>query len=314
MYKILPLIFTCCLVLCEIKAQQFPKSVTEDHRLIAGTNISVIPPDGFEAATAFKGFRSPEDDASMIMVVTIPGPFSEVSKGFSPEMMETRGMELKQKTAVEISGYDGFLLRVDQGAGALKFSKLILIYGDERSSTILNGISPDYDEATFESVKNCVLSTVVLRDMEVDPRQGLDYTLDESGGGFKFVSVTGNGMIFNRDGQIPTQSEDQATLVCDRAYSNAIIKDKKLFSLSRLKKLPEDYSIVPETGINEIILDGILGYELFALRVEEPASALYQVILFPEEGGYYIFLGQYQAEFPSAAEDIKELILTFKTK
>jgi len=41
---------------------------------------------------------------------------------------------------------------------------------------------------------------------------------------------------------------------------------------------------------------------------------MYQVILFDNEGGYYLFVGTYLAESEDAVTDIKNVIRTFKRK
>ena len=92
------------------------------------------------------------------------------------------------------------------------------------------------------------------------------------------------------------------------------IKNEKLFCISRLKKYPDDYSVIPSKGINEIEIDNLKGFELFAKNNDKENEEMYQVILFDGNGGYYLFIGTYITGSEKAISDIKSVIQTFKRK
>lgn len=294
--------------------QKMVKEKSENHVVIKGTNIFMIPPTSFQASNNFKGFQNPNDQTSMIMVVEIPGPFAKVTEGFNSEMLTTRGMELKSKNKIKISDYDGLLIELDQAANGLIFSKQILIYGDETSSTVINSIYLKDSIQSGERIKESILSTIVDTKIKSDPRGVLNYSVNEDGSSLKFLSVVGNGMLFNRDLKTPTESFDKATLLIDKSFAKVEISNKKVFCISRLKKYPEDYSVIPSKGINEIVIDGLSGFELYATNNDNKEEEAFQVILFDNSGGYYLFLGTYLADYESAAGDIKKIITSFKRK
>ncbi len=287
---------------------------TEDHILVKGTNIYMIPPKGYVESSNFKGFQNPEDQTSMIMVVEIPGPFNEISKGFNAEMLATKGMKLISKKEVSINEFNGYLIDLEQDANGLIYAKNILIYGDNNSTTLINGIFLKNSKETEIIIKESVSSTVIDNEVKANPREVLGYSLDEKAGNLVFVSVIGNGFLFNRDGKTPTQSDDIATLIADRSYSKAEIEDHKQFCISRLSEFPDDYQIIDKKGINEIEIDGLKGYELYAKNLDRENELFYQVILFQEDGGYYIFVGTYLENKESALKDIQKIIITFKQK
>lgn len=295
-------------------SQDFPKLKTTNHILIKGTNIYMIPPSTFELTNNFKGFQNPDDQTSMIMIVEIPGPLSEVSKGFNLEKLKDAGMRLIGKAEVQISEYSGFLLEVDQSANGIIFSKHILVYGNEKSSTLINGIYIKDSLQLGMSIKESILTTFIDSKFESNPRDALDYSFNENVGSLKFHSVIGNGMLFNRDLKTPTESADKTTLFTDKSFARIDIADKKLFCISRLKKYPEDYTMLVSKGISPIELDNLTGFELYAKSNENDDIEIYQVILFNEEGGYYLFVGEYLAGNEKAISDIKKIIQTFKKK
>ncbi len=286
---------------------------TKNHVLVKGTNINMIPPKGYTESTNFKGFQNSDDQTSMIMIVEIPGPFNEVSKGFTIEMLATKGMKLINKKEISINEFKGYLIDLEQEANGLTYAKNILIYGDDNSTTIINGVFLKNSKETEIIIKESVSSTVIDNRVKVNSREALDYTLEDSGD-LVFVSIIGNGFLFNRDGKIPTQSDDKATLIADRSYNKTEIEDHKQFCLLRLKKFPDDYQIIDKKGVNEIEIDGLKGYELYAKNLDKENELLYQVILFQEDGGYYIFIGTYFKGKESTLKDIQKIIMTFKRK
>jgi hypothetical protein len=294
--------------------QELPTKKSENHIQINGTNIFMIPPNLFESSSNFKGFQNPDDPTSMIMAMEIPGPYSEVTKGFNSEMMKTQGMELKNKTEIQVAEFKGLLIELDQSANGMTFSKQILVYGSEKSSMLINGVFLKDSLKLGEKIKQSILSTFVDSEIKSDPRAALNYSLDENGGDLKFNSVIGNGMLFNRDLKTPTESEDKASLITDKSFAKMEIENKKLFCISRLKKYPDDYSIIPSKGINEIEIDNLKGFELFAQNNDKAEEEMYQAILFDENGDYYLFVGTYTPESEKAISDIKKTVWTFSRK
>jgi len=295
-------------------AQDLPTDKSENHIQVKGTNIFLIPPDSFQPSDNFKGFQNPGDQTSMIMTMEVPGAYSEVIKGFNAEMLKTNGMDLKSKEAIKVADFDGLLISLEQAANGLIFSKHIILYGNERSTMLINGIFLSDSVELGEKIRASILSTYVDTEIISNPRAALSYTLDEHAGSLKFHSVIGNGMLLNRDLKTPTESEDKATVVTDKSFAKLQVENKKLFCISRLKQYPDDYSVIPDKGINEIEIDGLKGIELFAINNDLENETMYQVVLFEESGGYYLLIGTYETGHETAAQDIKSVILTFKRK
>lgn len=297
-----------------IYAQDLPKAISSNHQQIKGTNVFMIPPKSFELSDNYKGFHNPDNQTAMIMTTEIPGPYPEVAKGFNSEMLESRGMKLISKKDILVNRYNGLLVQVEQAANGIIFSKHLLVYGDDKFTMMINGVFPKDSTQLGNDILASLMSTFVDTKIIVDPRNELSYTLDESVGSLKFKSVIGNGMIFNRDLKTPTESVDKATLITDKSFANLVIENKQLFCTSRIKKYPEDFSVDISRGVNEIEIDGIKGYELYAKNNDNIEEEIYQVILFDDDGGYYLFVGSYLAVKKKAALEIKKIIKTFKRK
>lgn len=294
--------------------QELPKEKTNAHQQIIGTNIFIVPPISFELSNHFKGFQNPNDQTSMIMTMDIPGPYLEVTKGFNAEMLKTKGMELKTKKKIRVGEFHGLLIEFDQPANGMVFSKQLLVYGDENSTTLINGVYLKDSLQLGEKIKQSILTTIVESDLKTNPREALNYDLNENIGSLKFKAVMGNGMLFNRDLKIPTESIDKASLLTDKSFAKIEIENEKLFCILRIKKYPDDFSVILSKGINEIEIDNLKGYELYAKNNDKENEEMYQVVLFDDVGGYYLFVGTYVAGNDNVITDIKKTIMTFKRK
>jgi hypothetical protein len=285
---------------------------SDKHVIISGTNISMIPPPEFEPSKNFKGFNDPNDKMSIIMIVEIPGPFDEISKGFQPDLMKEREMNLISSKRILINGIDGLLLEFNQKVNGLTFSKYALLYGNRNHTTLINGMFLEDSITTGKLIKECINSTVVNLDMNVDPRLAMDYTIDETAGDFTFESVMGNAMMFNK--LHPTDTNQNITIMVDKSYQKTQVADKKTFCIKRLGQLPETYNFIETKGLNEIVVDGISGYELYASSANNPLEELYQAILFDDDGGYFIFIAIYKSDQTTEIENIRNVVKSFKRK
>lgn len=294
--------------------QSLPKEKSANHIQIKGTNIFMIPPASFELSNNFTGFQNPNDSTSMIMTIEIPGPFAEISKGLNPEMLMAQGMKLISTKEMQVADLNGLLVEIDQPANGYIFTKQVLLYGDQQSSTLINGVYLKDSIQLGEQIKQSILSTFVDSTADKNPRDALSYQLNENVGSMRFKAVVGNGMLFNRDLKFPTQSEDRASLFTDKSVSKVDIKNKKLFCIQRLKAYPDEYALISSKGIKKITIDNLDGYQLFAKNNVREEEEMYQAILFEPNGVYYLLAGTYRKDSQKAFEDIQRVIKTFTRK
>lgn len=290
---------------------------SEEHVLVKGTNVFMVPPDNFEPSGDYKGFKNPEDPYSMIMLMEMPGPFDEVSKGFAEENKEAmlaNGMVLISKKEFQIGTYEGLLIEMEQEAGLSIFYKTVVIYGDANNTVMINGMSLKESDELVKQIKESLKTVFVDEKMTIDPRAELSFMVDESVGGLQFIGVVGNGVLFNRDLKTPTESEDKLSLMVDKSYAKVPVTDEKAFCISRVEQFPGAFEIMEEKGINKVSIDGLDGYELHAINNEDGSEELYLINLFEEDGGYFIIFSTYLAGSESAQRDIQKVIKTFKRK
>lgn len=293
--------------------KKIENKLTKNHQYIKGTKISIIAPEGFTNGLNFLGLQQSESGSS-IMVLDIPEPYSETSKGITKESMLSKGVEVNKIETLTINGLPGIFATGTQNAYGNIYTKYIFIFGSEKETIIVNGVFPENLKKIGGEIKKSMLTVYYEEEMEVNPFESLGYSIDVSGTKLKFGKSMSGSLIFTVDGEVPSSSTDKTSLIIAKSFAPATQEDKKLFSINRLKQTPIDIENLEYA--NEISIDGISGYEIYAKgkdkNTRETENA-YQVILFSDKF-YYIFFGTTNDDTGKSIEDLKKAILTFQRK
>ena len=299
--------FFCC------AQESITNKLSEAHVAIVGTKISMVPPQDFTVADNFAGFQQDESGAS-IMVLDVPGPFSEISKAFTEEGLKSQGMTFISSEKLIFQDFQAALLTVQQEAYGQSFQKHIFAFGSERESILINGTFPSDKNELNEPIRKALLTSYYDSAKNIDPFSTVDFEINPAGTGLVFAKSMANSLIFNRDGKLPSQLEDQANFIVGKAFSQVEVTDKELFAGTRLGQLPiEIDSILSTTSIK---IDGLDGVEIIA-DGKNPQNGnkekVYQTILF-EDNLYYILLGSCEANFEENIFKFQSMAQTFKRK
>lgn len=314
MRAILPMLFFLFSQIASTQTIKDYTKPTEKHVNIPGSDVFLIPPDGFMLTKGIKGFMHTDESTSMIMFMELPGPFQKVSGGFNEEMMASKGLKLYHRETLTITGKDALLLRFDQDAGGMLFNKVVLAYGDPKNSVLLTGMCQE-DPEMIQAIEKSLRSIVISSENTIEPRQALDYSIDETGTGFQFISVVGTAMLFNRDGLTPTQSADKANIIINKSFLEIPVSERKDFCIEMLEKFPKAYELKNKAAIEKININGLEGYQLVAEQPGEPEKKLYQAILFDKDYDFYFFWGRYEeTEGMDSLKEIRELLGTFELR
>ncbi len=287
--------------------------LTAEHISIAGTKISLIPPQGFTKASDFLGFQQ-EPSGSSIMLLDIPGPFSETSKGFSKENFLSQGVQVQKIENLTINGLPAILVTGEQNAYGNEYIKFVLSFGTEKETIMINGAYPKNLKEIGKEIKSAILTTYYEPDKVINPFETVDYMINADEYGLKYAKSMSLSLLFTVDGLMPSQSDDKTTFLVAKSFSKVPIVDTELFSINRLKKMPFEIENIEST--KEISIDGISGYEIIALTIEKKTAEkgkVYQVILF-SDSLYYIMLGTTNREFEKNIEKFKSIAHSFERK
>ncbi|MBK9105121.1 MAG: hypothetical protein IPL92_11285 [Saprospiraceae bacterium] len=288
---------------------------TDKHQHVEGSNFFLIPPPGFVEASNFQGFQQESSGAS-IMVLDMPGPFAESTKGFTEEGLKSQGVKLIKKEEVNVNGYQGLFVTAEQLAYGVNYAKYILVFGDEQNTFMVNGAYPKNVPGLKEDMLEAIYSIVYEPDMVVDQLNSVPFVLVTEGTKLKLAKNMGGSLLYTVDGKIPTASADKTSFVAGLSISNVQTPDRKFTSIARIKQLPYSSLVIDEDQITEIEIDGISGYEIHGEGVHKSSGAkelVYQAMLF-DSNGYYIMVGTTRSDFAENLDLFKQVARTFKRK
>lgn len=287
--------------------------LTTEYQNVVGTKISLIPPQGFLKASNFLGFQQ-NQNGSTIMVLDIPGPFSEVSKGFTKEKMLSQGVEVKEIENLIVNNLPAVFLTGEQNAYGNIYTKYVLAFGTDKETIIINGASPNNLKEIGKAVKLSILSSFYEADKKINPFEVVDFEINVSASKLIFAKSMVNSLIFTPDGILPTKSINKTLLTVGKSFSKTSIEDRKLFSLNRLKQFPIEILKIEST--EEINIDRISGYEIIAITNDKKTNEqekVYLALLF-SDNLYYIFYGSTNQNFDVNIEGLKKSVKTFRRK
>jgi hypothetical protein len=185
---------------------------TTDLSQIPGTRVSLLKPIGFTTAENFPGYQNKSAGAS-VMVTEIPGPYSEVTKGFTTGRMKARGMTLRSKEEIAVDGREGLLMSVTQRAYGRTFAKWISVIGDEEETVMITATFLKDRESDFSSsLRHVVLNVRWDKSKQVDPFSDLRFTILETDR-MEYVKRLGKTLLYSRDGLFPATSPEHPIFV-----------------------------------------------------------------------------------------------------
>lgn len=277
---------------------------------ITGTRCSMVPPATFVTATRFSGFQNEEKGASIVLS-ELPAPYKKIVEGFTPEALQSKGMQLVSKSVIDYQGGKATLLKVTQSANGNNFIKLVLLFGNNDYTVIVNGIFPAAQQQLEAAIKAAILTTAYNAAQSENPADAAPFTVDVSGTDFKLVKFIAGSLMYSTDGKIPTA---KPTFIAGTSFAPAS-GDRRQFAVQRLKSLPRGELLVIKKT-TDITINGLSGYETVAdgKSSEGKPSLVYQVILFDAKGIYYILLGSAQEHMTENLTVFKKIAQTFRLK
>ena len=259
---------------------------------IVGTRVSLKPPSGFTPSPEFSGYWL-ESLASSIIVTEFPGPFAEVSPGFSsPAELMKRGMSLLNKQEVKIGGQGGVLLQAKQNSLGTDYLKWILVFGDEKESVLIAATFPQqFEKELSQKMKASLLTAYWDQGRKVSLTEGLNFTVREIGE-LKLAKRISNSLAFTKSGLFPSKAIDDPLIIIAQAISKIEVEDLEKFAKSRIFQTASVTDIEIEQS-QKVNIDNLSGYEIVAKGKDIESGqpmVIYQTILFQDQS-YYIMQG-----------------------
>ncbi len=289
-------------------------NITSSHQRVLGTKIYLVPPPGFVPAASFSGFKQDATESS-IVVMEIPGPYERVSKGFSPENLKDRQMELIDSQNGVYGNMSGVMLTVRQPDQGRTLKKYILLFGDESRTIMVNGIFDETNKQVESHIKISMESVTYNPEAKMAKDEGLAFTIDDKDSGFQLTKSISGTAIYTIDGKIPTDDPYRSNLIVSPSILQIEEKDRAAFAVERLKTIPT-IKEARTTKTAPINIDGLDGFETFSDAKDTNSGAkvsVYQLTLFTKNQ-YYLLVGTTEGDFEKNIAAFKKLAHTFKLK
>lgn len=275
--------------------------------------VKLRQPAGFQKSDNFDGFGHSETQSS-ILVMVLPGPYSETISGFTQSGMKSRGWTMHSRQDVEVDGLPGILINFEQPAGGEVYTKWSLAFGSDRKTTLITATFPKNYERDFSDLLKSVVLSARL-DTASPPELGSDlpFTLTTSTK-LKLTPGINKMLLYTRDGFIPTKSPSDPLFIV--APGLAIVNEgKRQFAEQQLYSTAEAKQIAVKST-NDIQIDGLGGYESLAEAIDAKTGLnliLYQVMLFDDDSYIRIvglvgagLSGDFLPEFKTMARSLRK--------
>lgn len=265
-------------------AKEAPSLVT-----FPDVGVAILQPSGFETAESFYGFQQPSTGAS-VMVLAIPGPFAEVTQGFTKTALAEKGMTLHSKELTQVKGQAGVKVYFSQQAYGQEFLKWAVLFGDTKRTTMVVATSPKSHAPKLRNSLQSVLQSVEPAKTAASP---LPFKIDVGGLSQVQGVATGNTALFTRDGTVPVATPNDPMFVVALSIGDVRVGNRKEYARRRLFETAQT-EIESVQSTTPVTIDGLEGYELIATGKDHKSQTplmLYQVMLFPDEGGYILMTG-----------------------
>jgi len=279
---------------------------------VAGTKIKIQAPEGFVKAVQFPGYLM-QDTSSSIMITTIPGPYAEITKGFSKEGFVRQKMKLISKEEQVVGEAQGLLIHASQNARGVDFLKWILVFGNKSETTMVTATFPEqFKDELSEILKKSVLTTEWDKSMKLDFFEGITFRVKEFGS-LKIANKMGNNLFLSANGKFPQEDESEPLVIVGSSISEDWkIPNMKSYCNLRLKHIK---GLAAPKVIEEkrVKIGGLEGYLIYA-KGKGAKGDLYveQCLLFTDDG-YYIFLALVGSEKKDKyVEDFRNILNSFK--
>jgi hypothetical protein len=261
--------------------------------------MAIAQPDGFDKAETFNGFQQPLTHSS-IMLTSMSAPFSAIKQGFNTDQLASRGLKLLSKVDVTINSQPGFLLHIAQPVYGQEFLKWIVVFGDEVQTNVVTAIFPKERSGDLgKSLKQVVLGVAINKTIRQDIPT-LPFTLIPGLGLIRVpkTEALGKVLVFTKDGRFQPTTPSDPLLIITLSLGAVPVIDPASFATRHLYQTSHT-TIEKIESMLPINLDGLDGYETIAKGTDRKTGIsikVYQVMLFPESGGYVIMTGMVGAK------------------
>jgi hypothetical protein len=166
----------------------------------AGSRIGLVPPKGFTASPAFRGFVDMENKAIIVLFELPPAAFEEMEKANSVDEIKKHGLLVDKREEISIAGGKGFLLSGREEAGGVKSLKWLLFAPAGDFTAAVNVQVPEAAKDVHpDSTIRAALASLKARPTPIEEQLALLPFRVENLAGMKIVKTAENRTLVLAD-------------------------------------------------------------------------------------------------------------------
>lgn len=229
---------------------------------IAGSDVALDAPPGFEPARVFTGLQQLET-FSAIELRELAAPFVDIKAQLNSAAFAAAGVALVSTQAVDSQERPALLLELEMEISGVEFNKWLLLIGDDLRSITLTASYPRWAAATMrEPLRASLLTARWLRSARDQLFFDLPFTVAESQR-LKYVKRSANTVVLAGP---PAPQEGAATAaLITIGYHNVEeeLTDARALSHRQLGELPS-VDVIEILSEQQARVDGIPAYRITA--------------------------------------------------
>lgn len=290
----------------KVYCQEVIKNVlTEQYYHIEGTQVKLLIPSGFEAASTFKGVQS---QTASISVVESSTPYARYIEKAIPSIINNNLTQMVEKSGYMINGLPAKLYKGTQKSDdGRTFNRMFLVLGTENQTIALNCYYAIANTDTEEKILKGILSVIYAPEEKKKPDLKLGYSIDLSKSTYSMVSQSGSAITYSRpkEGNITPST----FLLMRRTIQNPI-QDFELY----IYNLIDLINFKPQKVVysKSVVVDGLNGIEMLVNLIGKKSGQPTQgyFITISDSDYTYSLIGHNFNE--EAKEEMKKIFYTLK--
>ncbi|QIB36190.1 hypothetical protein G3A50_10015 [Ancylobacter pratisalsi] len=263
--------------------------------------VGLLPPPGMAEIPGVPGFEDRVARAA-ILIMEVPGSaLEEVSKSFTPEALQSKGVTIEQKRDVTLpGGAKGVLMSGYQTMGPAALKKWIMLVGSGEQAAMVTVQFPEEASARYpDSAVDAALMSVTFRPPPTQDEllAGLPFSIQNMEG-YRVVRVLGNNAVLLTKGEEKAADiASQPFFIIAAAPGDVREDDRESLAKRAISSVPGVKELKVERGGPQRI-GGQPGYELIAKAVEMQSGKPVKVAQWLRFGraGYLRMVGVAPAE------------------
>jgi len=233
---------------------------------VPGTQLSLVPPEGFEVAKRFPGLQN-EPLLASIMVTEIGEGVGALESGLTEAELAPKGLTLQEAKDLKLGTHSGRLVRVEQSLRGAVYEKWMGLIGNQSKSVLVAATYPrDFAPQLRDVMRGAIESASWNPDLELSRFDGLPFRIEESAR-LEIIDRSHALLTLSTSGtKIPVPASEPF-LVVGASFNPIAIDDLEEFSKQRLGESRQLEEIEGVEGA-ALQLDSRPAYELKASAKE----------------------------------------------